>query len=139
MAQNDPNHPEKARIAQDVEEAPKARGSGDFHAGRGVCLCSTIEGRGAAATAEWRIGMLRKDGEVSRCGWDGALGFIWLEELWTFSRTRSTQCLVKIHSHSSHTWENPTMHERHHPSVLRNSCTSVLLLLLRTPMANIFA
>ncbi|KAH0611384.1 uncharacterized protein H6S33_010649 [Morchella sextelata] len=35
MAQNDPNHPEKARIAQDVEEAPKARGSGDFHAGRG--------------------------------------------------------------------------------------------------------
>ncbi|KAI5848688.1 hypothetical protein DFP73DRAFT_542006 [Morchella snyderi] len=35
MAQNDPNYPEKARIAQDVEEAPKARGSGDFHAGRG--------------------------------------------------------------------------------------------------------
>lgn len=35
MAQNDPNYPEKARLAQDVEEAPKTFGNGDFHAGRG--------------------------------------------------------------------------------------------------------
>lgn len=71
MAQNDPNYPEKARIAQDVEEAPKARGSGDFHAGRGVCLCSTIEGRGAVATTQWRVCLLRKGvgGLSLQLGW----------------------------------------------------------------------
>lgn len=41
MALNDPEHPEKARLAQDVEEPPKVRGSGDFHGGRGVCYPHT--------------------------------------------------------------------------------------------------
>lgn len=36
MAINDPEHPEKARLAQDVEEPPKVRSSADFHGGRGV-------------------------------------------------------------------------------------------------------
>ena len=36
MAANDPEHPENARIAQDVEGVPPLRLSGDFHGGRGV-------------------------------------------------------------------------------------------------------
>jgi hypothetical protein len=90
MAQNDPNHPEKARIAQDVEEAPKARGSGDFHAGRGVCLFSTIEGRGAAA-AEWGVGLLREGVlEVFRCNSDGTFGFMARETMDLFVDTQHT-------------------------------------------------
>lgn len=38
MALNDPENPEKARRAQDVEEPPRILSSGEFHGGRGVCI-----------------------------------------------------------------------------------------------------
>jgi len=48
MALNDPNHPEHARAAQDVEEEALPRpASGEFHGGRGgagnVVMASEIE------------------------------------------------------------------------------------------------
>lgn len=38
MALNDPENPEKARRAQDVEEPPRILSSSEFHGGRGVCI-----------------------------------------------------------------------------------------------------
>lgn len=38
MAFNDPENPEKARRAQDVEETPRPRSDSEFHGGRGVCI-----------------------------------------------------------------------------------------------------
>lgn len=38
MALNDPENPEKARRAQDVEESPRILSSSEFHGGRGVCI-----------------------------------------------------------------------------------------------------
>jgi hypothetical protein len=36
MVYNDPNNPQAARIAQDIEGRPAKLSPGEFHAGRGV-------------------------------------------------------------------------------------------------------